>query len=134
MAAIEAHVRAQGYYLSKGEPTDEERAKYDRIASFVFLGGSKAAFTPLDSAIGAWAHGALAKTFAKDGVPAKVVRIRMMGGTVPTEALVDALKIPFVIVPLVNNDNNQHSFDENIRVGHLLDGVRSFTGLLRAPF
>jgi hypothetical protein len=45
---------------------------------------------------------------------------------------VDALKIPFVIVPLVNNHSNQHSFDENIRVGHLLDGVRSFTGLLRA--
>jgi hypothetical protein len=35
---------------------------------------------------------------------------------------VDALKIPFVIVPLVNHDNNQHSFDENVRVGHLLDG------------
>jgi len=27
ITAIENHVRAQGYYLSKGEPTDEERAK-----------------------------------------------------------------------------------------------------------
>jgi acetylornithine deacetylase/succinyl-diaminopimelate desuccinylase-like protein len=111
-----------------------KRAKYDKIASFAFLGGSNAAFTPFDSKIGAWAQSALAKTFAKDGVPAKVVRIRMMGGTVPTEALVDALKIPFVIVPLVNNDNNQHSFDENLRIGHLLDGTRAFTGLLRSPF
>jgi len=134
VAAIEAHIRAQGYYLSKGEPTDEERAKYDKIASFVFLGGTKAAFTPLDSPVGEWARGALAKTFAKGGAPASIVRIRMMGGTVPTEALVDALGIPFVIVPLVNNDNNQHSFNENVRVGHLLDGTRAFIGLLRAPF
>jgi acetylornithine deacetylase/succinyl-diaminopimelate desuccinylase-like protein len=133
-AAIEAHIRAQGYYLAKGEPTDEERAKYDKIASFVLLGGSKAAFTPLDSAIGAWAQAALAKTFAKDGAPTKIVRIRMMGGSVPTEALVEALEIPFVIVPLVNNDNNQHSFDENLRIGHLLSGTHAFTGLLRVPF
>ena len=68
-------------------PTDEERAKYDKIASFVFLGGTSAAFTPLDSQVGVWARGALAKTFAKDGAPADIVRIRMMGGTVPTEAL-----------------------------------------------
>jgi acetylornithine deacetylase/succinyl-diaminopimelate desuccinylase-like protein len=132
--AIEAHIRAQGYYLAKGEPTEEERAQYDKIASFVFLGGTKAAFTPLDSRVGVWAQDALAKSFARGGAPAQVVRIRMMGGTVPTEALVNALEIPFVIVPLVNNDNNQHSFDENIRIGHLLDGVRAFTGMLREPF
>jgi len=133
VAAIEAHIRAQGYYLARGEPTDEERANYDKIASFIFLGGTRAAFTPLDSDIGVWARAALAKTFARGGTPAEVVRIRMMGGTVPTEALVDALAIPFVIIPLVNNDNNQHSFDENVRVGHLLDGARAFAGLLRAP-
>jgi hypothetical protein len=47
---------------------------------------------------------------------------------------VEALEIPFVIVPLVNNDNNQHSFDENLRIGHLLSGTHAFTGLLRVPF
>jgi len=35
---------------------------------------------------------------------------------------------------MVNNDNNQHSFDENLRIGHLLNGTRAFSGLLRAPF
>jgi hypothetical protein len=39
-----------------------------------------------------------------------------------------------VIVPLVNNDNNQRSFDENVRVGRLLEGTRAFTGLLLTPF
>jgi acetylornithine deacetylase/succinyl-diaminopimelate desuccinylase-like protein len=63
-----------------------------------------------------------------------MVRIRMMGGSVPTDKLVEALERPFVIVPLVNPDNNQHSFDENLRIGHFLDGIRAFTGLLRSPF
>ena len=134
ITAIENHVRAQGYYLSKGEPTDEERAKYDKIASIIPARGSKAAFTPIDSELGAWAQRALARTFASGGVDAATVRIRMMGGSVPTDKLVDALGVPFVIVPLVNNDNNQHSFDENLRIGHLLGGTRTFLGLLRAPF
>jgi acetylornithine deacetylase/succinyl-diaminopimelate desuccinylase-like protein len=138
-AAVEAHIRAQGYYLASGEPTDEERAAHDRIASFTRLDGARAAFTPLDAAVGGWAEAALATAFAQEGipgetVPAKVVRIRMMGATVPTAALVEALGIPFVIVPMVHNDNNQHSFDENLRIGHLLSGVRAFTGFLLTPF
>ena len=58
----------------------------------------------------------------------------MMGGSVPTDQLVAALKVPFLIVPLVNADNNQHSFDENLRIGHYLDGMRALHGLLRTPF
>ena len=134
IAAIERHIRGQGYYLTAGEPTDEERAQHDKIASLIPARGSKAAYTPIESAIGAWAQTALARTFASAEAPAETVRIRMMGGSVPTDKLVDALEIPFVIIPLVNNDNNQHSFDENIRIGHLLDGTRAFTGLLRTPF
>jgi acetylornithine deacetylase/succinyl-diaminopimelate desuccinylase-like protein len=57
-----------------------------------------------------------------------------MGGGLPTDKLVEALELPFVTVPLVDGDNNQHSFDENIRVGHYLAGIRAFTGLLRSPY
>jgi hypothetical protein len=37
-------------------------------------------------------------------------------------------------VPLVNGDNNQHAFDENMRIGHYVEGVRAITGLLRTPY
>jgi hypothetical protein len=36
--------------------------------------------------------------------------------------------------PLVNGDYNQHSFDENIRIGHYLAGIRAFTEILRSPY
>ena len=38
-----------------------------------------------------------------------------------------------MIVPLVNGDNNQHTFDENMRVGHYVEGVRTIVGMLHEP-
>jgi len=39
-----------------------------------------------------------------------------------------------VIVPLVNADNNQHSFDENMRLGNYRDGIQTVMGILQTPF
>jgi acetylornithine deacetylase/succinyl-diaminopimelate desuccinylase-like protein len=126
---IEKHVVGKGYYLVEGEPTNDERARYDRLASLVLLRGSSAARTPLESPLGQWTLGVLQETFC-----ASPIVIRMMGGSVPTDKLVAALKIPFVIIPLVNGDNNQHAADENLRVGHYLEGVKTMMGLVRSPY
>jgi acetylornithine deacetylase/succinyl-diaminopimelate desuccinylase-like protein len=127
---LQKHVEAQGYHLVKGPPTDEERASFDKLATLTLGGGSRAVRTPLDAPIGKWAYAAL-----QQGTPgAKPVRIRMMGGSVPTDSLVEVLGAPFVIIPLVNGDNNQHTFDENVRIGHYLDGIRAITAMLRSPY
>jgi acetylornithine deacetylase/succinyl-diaminopimelate desuccinylase-like protein len=131
---LEKHIRAQGYHLVTGPPGDEERAEYPKIASLTLRRGSNSAFSEMESPAGAWVQGALSESFASNGQPAKTVRIRLMGGSVPTDKLVEALDMPFVIVPLVNPDNNQHSYDENLRLGHYLDGIRAFVGLLRRPY
>ncbi len=71
----------------------------------------------------------------RGGFPATpLVRIRMMGGTLPTHAIVGPLKAPFVQVPVVNADNNQHAYDENLRMGHYLLGMRTMAALLTAPY
>jgi acetylornithine deacetylase/succinyl-diaminopimelate desuccinylase-like protein len=128
---LQKHIEAQGYHLVKGPPTDEERASYDKLATLTMgAAAGRAVRTPLDAPIGKWVHASLQET-SLSGAP---VRIRMMGGSVPTDALVDVLGAPFLIVPLVNGDNNQHTFDENMRVGHYVEGVRAMTGLLRSPY
>jgi len=127
---LQKHVEAQGYHLVKGPPTDEERASFDKLATLTLGGGSRSVRTPLDAPVGKWAYAAL-----QQGSPgSKPVRIRMMGGSVPTDSLVEVLGSPFVIVPLVNGDNNQHTFDENMRIGHYLDGIRAITAMLRSPY
>src|SRR5262249_26272472 len=99
---VEAHIRAQGYYLIDRAPTDEERAAHDKIASSTApQGSSDAAFTDAGAKVGAWVEAALAKIFDNGSGPAPIVKIRMMGGTVPTDKLVGTLDLPFVIVPLV---------------------------------
>jgi acetylornithine deacetylase/succinyl-diaminopimelate desuccinylase-like protein len=92
--------------------------------------GSRAVRTPLDAPIGKWAYASLERT-SQNGKP---VRIRMMGGSVPTDSLVEVLGAPFVIIPLVNGDNNQHAFDENMRVGHYVEGIRAMLGMLRRRY
>ena len=58
----------------------------------------------------------------------------MMGGTVPTDVLVDALHLPFVMLPTVNADNNQHTHDENLRIGNFVSGSKAIYSLLITPY
>ena len=58
------------------------------------------------------------------------VKIRIMGGTVPIAAFINELNLPAVIVPMVNPDNNQHSPNENLRIGHFQYAMKMFEGIL----
>lgn len=127
---VQKHIEAHGYHLVKGPPTDEERATYDKLATLSMGSAGRAVRTPIESPLGKWAYASLQQT-SQSGTP---VRIRMMGGSVPTDSLVEILGTPFVIIPLVNGDNNQHTFDENMRVGHYLDGIRAIAGMLRSSY
>jgi acetylornithine deacetylase/succinyl-diaminopimelate desuccinylase-like protein len=113
---VRSHVEQQGYHLVDATPTDADRATYDKLATLRLGSVQSAERTPMDSSLGRWALGALQSTTGPD--PGHdPVRVRMMGGTVPTDVLVDALHLPFIMVPTVNADNNQHTHDENLRVG-----------------
>ncbi|GAB2455245.1 dipeptidase [Comamonas humi] len=129
---LRTHIEKQGYHLVAGEPTEQDRAQYPKLASLKMGGvsaSSMAVRTDLNAPVGEWLRRGMRKAWGSDPV-----QIRMMGGTVPTGAAVSALKIPFVIVPLVNADNNQHSNNENMRIGNYFDGVHSLTNILTERF
>jgi len=124
---VRAHVRAQGYYLSAGEPDDEVRAKYDRIARIDVNSSITNAFrTPPDHPLARAVVSAVERTWG-----AAPVQIRTLGGTVPIAPFIDALGFPAVIVPVVNFDNNQHEENENLRLGHFFDAIVTMAGILR---
>lgn len=131
---VRSHIRKQGYLLIDGEPTDEQRQQYDKIVRLKVGLSSEGVRQPIDSPIGRWVYAGLAN--ANDGPDAAVlpVRLRMMGATVPTHEIVTPLNMPFVLVPVVNADNNQHTFDENLKMNNYLTGMRSMLGLLLQPF
>ena len=130
---LERHIEKQGYHLVDGAPGDADRASYEKLASFTLGSVQKAERTSMDSPVGRWASEAVeSKSGPKPG--AEPVRIRMMGGTVPTDVLVEALHLPFLMVPTVNADNNQHAHDENLRIGNFVTGTKTIYSLLVTPY
>ncbi len=129
ISLIKAHIESRGYYVLNREPTDEERLKYPKIATFIARKAVNAFRTPLNSDIGNWLSRAIVKAHGQEPV-----KIRTMGGTVPVTPIIESLGIPAVIVPMVNMDNNQHSPNENLRLGNLLDGTKTCFGILTEKF
>ena len=60
----------------------------------------------------------------------KVVRWPTMGGSVPLEKIENTLGTRTISVPLANHDNSQHSFNENIRIQNLWDGIELMAALI----
>jgi acetylornithine deacetylase/succinyl-diaminopimelate desuccinylase-like protein len=127
---IRNYVTQRGYTLLDHEPTDAERQRFPLMARLQEGRPADAALQPMDAPIRQWVEASLA-TGQKGGSP---VLIRAQGGTVPTQEIVAPLKVPFVLVSVVNTDNNQHAYDENLRMGNYLSGMRSMLGLLTTPY
>ena len=122
---VKEHIKSKGYYIVDRLPTLEERMTYPLIA-MVKEGSVTDAFrTDLDNPYGQWMEKVLRNTFNED-----VVKIRTMGGTVPIAPFINALDIPAIILPVVNPDNNQHSPNENLRIGQITFGLQVFYNLL----
>jgi acetylornithine deacetylase/succinyl-diaminopimelate desuccinylase-like protein len=122
---VRKQVEAQGYYIIDREPTEEERLKYPRIASFHSSISYLAFQTPFDSDCGKWLSKAMYTAFGKEPI-----KIRTTGGSIPISPFVITLGIPAVAVPTVNADNNQHAENENIRVGNYVDAVKTFLAIM----
>ena len=128
ISLIRTHIQQQGYHIADQEPTLEERLAHPKICQMNARISYQAFRTPMDSPLGNWLQNALKATFGK-----APIALRTMGGSVPVSPMIDALGIPAVILPLVNSDNNQHSPNENLRMGNYLQGIRTMIGVFQTP-
>lgn len=119
------HIKSKGYLLLDREPTEEERLTEARIAFMRSKVSYQAFRTPFDAEVGLWLDRAMHSAFGKTPI-----KIRNSGGSIPISPFVTTLGIPAVTVPTVNRDNNQHSPNENIRLGNYFEGVRLFLAIL----
>jgi acetylornithine deacetylase/succinyl-diaminopimelate desuccinylase-like protein len=119
-----AHIAAQGYLVLDRAPTDEERRKHAKIIRIEAREGYNSVRTPLNLPI--------AQEVVKlvESVSGPVVQIPSHGGSVPLAMFEEVTKMPLVMVPIVNHDNNQHAPNENLRLQNLWDGIRVMTALL----
>jgi acetylornithine deacetylase/succinyl-diaminopimelate desuccinylase-like protein len=66
---------------------------------------------------------------AEDAV-GPVVKLPTMGGSKTLFMIEEILGAPTITTPIVNHDNNQHSFNENLRIRNLWDGMELLGALL----
>ncbi|WP_394751203.1 M20/M25/M40 family metallo-hydrolase [Spongiimicrobium salis] len=123
---VKKHLKEQGFYIMDKIPSKEERMANDRIMTITEGTVTDAFRTDLDNAYGEFLSNIL-------GANDDIVRIRIMGGTVPIAPFINELKIPAFIVPMVNPDNNQHSPNENLKIGQIAYGIQTFYKILSTP-
>ena len=126
---VKKHIEKLGYTVLDHEPSKAERLKYDKIMTFKSTVSYGAFRTDFDAPVGIWLSNALKKTHGNEPI-----KIRTTGGSIPISPFVNTLGIPAVGVPTVNLDNNQHSPNENIRLGNYIKGIETFIGILAEPY
>lgn len=122
---VKNHIVLEGYYVIDRKPTSRERATHSHICQFNASTSYLAFRTDFDSEVGIWLDKALVKAFGKTPV-----KQRTSGGSIPISPFVNELGIPAVTVPTVQRDNNQHSPNENIRVGNYVSGIKTIYSIL----
>ncbi len=126
---VKKHIKAQGYHIMSTTPSKEDRMAHDKIITITEGSVTDAFRTDLDNPYGNFLVNTIASTFEE-----APVQIRIMGGTVPIAPFINELKIPAFIVPMVNPDNNQHSPNENLKIGQIAYGIKTFYGILKTPY
>ncbi|GAM98370.1 N-acyl-L-amino acid amidohydrolase [alpha proteobacterium U9-1i] len=123
---ITAHVRAQGYELVDDAPTEAQRFAHAKLARLEWgdLGYVSAMSPPDNPGVARVIDVMRAATNNEVRVPP------LLGGSLPIAPIGDVLNTPFVIVPIVNADNNQHAPNENVRMREFRHGIELYAALL----
>jgi acetylornithine deacetylase/succinyl-diaminopimelate desuccinylase-like protein len=123
-ARVEEHLRRAGYTLVEAEPDLATRRANPRLVRLAWGGGYPGARTSMDLPV---SRAVLAA--ADEAAGGSVVRVPMLGGSIPMYLFTEATGAPVLLLPTVNHDNSQHAADENLRLQNLWDGIELFANL-----
>jgi acetylornithine deacetylase/succinyl-diaminopimelate desuccinylase-like protein len=123
------HIRAQGYFVVDHDPDGATLAAHEKVVKVTPHAAN-------EQGGGAWRTdpGIPQAVFVRDALRSvwgeKVVEIRTAGGGVPAVPFIEVNHLPVIGVALVNYDDNQHTNNENLRLGNLWDGIETLAALL----
>lgn len=129
VAKLTKHIENQGYLIVDDDPGHEIRMTNPNIAKITAGTPTPASRTSMELPVSLGIIATMTKTFDGD-----VALIPSLGGTIPAYMFTDLLDLPAIGVPIANPDNNQHQYDENIRIGNLWRGIEIMAALLMASW
>lgn len=122
---VRQHIVDMGYHVIDRAPVEEERQEHAHIVSFTSEFSYGAYRSGFNEAAGRLARSGLTHLYGQEPI-----LIRTSGGSIPISPFVETLGIPAAAVPTVNIDNNQHSPNENIRLGNFKEGIAMLVSVL----
>ena len=122
----ESYLTAQGWFIVRDTPDVATRRAHPKVVKVLWdAGGALATKTALDLPASRAVAAAITRTV---GYP--VIELPIVGASSGMADIVAVLKVPMVGVSIANYDDNQHTRNENLRLGNLWDGIGVYAGLL----
>ncbi len=118
LGLVRTHIEDLGYHVIGHEPSTAERLEHADIVSCIYDFSYAAYRSDMDAAAGRLARAGMRHLYGEGPI-----LVRTSGGSVPISPFVETLGVPAAKVPTVNIDNNQHSPNENIRLGNFIEGI-----------
>jgi acetylornithine deacetylase/succinyl-diaminopimelate desuccinylase-like protein len=118
VAKLRRHIERQGYHVVTDPPDSTLRTNTARLLRLEAAAGYAATRTPLDHPTAR----AVIVALRSAGVGDPVLQ-PTSGGSLPVYVFPDILGTPFISLPTVNHDNNQHAENENVRLGNLFTSI-----------
>jgi len=124
-----AHIKKQGYFVVDANPDTATLASHPRVAKIVRRDGV---------GIGAWRtdpdtpEARMITDALRTIAGERLVRVRTLGGGVPAGPFIDAFHVPTLGLSLANYDDNQHTDNENLRLGNLWNGIATLASIMTA--
>jgi acetylornithine deacetylase/succinyl-diaminopimelate desuccinylase-like protein len=119
------HIRKLGYFVIDTDPSPQILMSHPKVAKVTKNeGGYNAARTSMDLPISQLV------IQTAENARGKVIKLPTSGGSTPLVVIEAALQVPTITVPIANHDNNQHSFNENLRIQNLWDGIELMAAML----
>src|SRR5205807_9300706 len=124
-ARLIEHVRKQGYFIVDHDPDPDTLMSHVKVAKVTNSeSGYNAERTSMDLPISQL----VIRTAEHARGP--VITLPTMGGSVPVYMISEILHAQTITTPIANHDNNQHSYNENIRIQNLWAGIEMMADLL----
>jgi acetylornithine deacetylase/succinyl-diaminopimelate desuccinylase-like protein len=119
------HIRKQGFFIVDKEPGADVRQAHEKVV-WIDEGrvGAGAVRTPMDLPI------AQEVIRVVESARGPAVKLPNMGGNLPLADVEGPLGTRTIVIPIANHDNNQHSYNENLRIQNLWDGIELMAALL----
>jgi acetylornithine deacetylase/succinyl-diaminopimelate desuccinylase-like protein len=125
LGLVRSHIEELGYYVIDHVPGEAERLEHSDIVTFNYEFSYAAYRSDMDAPPGLLARAGMRHLYGEEPI-----LIRTSGGSVPISPFVETLGVPASKVPTVNIDNNQHSPNENIRLGNFIEGIAILMSVL----